>query len=70
MLVIALRQLRGSYGLVTTGGRFEADEETAHSLLQRGLVRLPQLHAAARETKVVTPPETKPGRTRKAKDAR
>ena len=38
MIVIAQRQLRGAYGLVAPGDKFDAPEDVAKVLLQRGLV--------------------------------
>ena len=63
MIVIARRQLRGSYGLVATGDRFNVAPDLAKDLLNRQLVSLPEVY----EKKVVTPPETKSSRTRKTK---
>jgi hypothetical protein len=72
MIVIALRQLKGCYGLVKTGDRFAVDPELAGNLLRRGLVALPQEPGPhpveSRETKVIVPTETKPARRHKGKN--
>ena len=55
MLVIAQRQLRGVYGLVTPGEKFDAPDDVAAVLLKRGL-------AVPYETKDIVPAE-QPART-------
>lgn len=52
MIIIPLRQLRGSHGTLVPGKEHNISDELASDLFNRGLVRLPS------ETKVVTPPST------------
>jgi hypothetical protein len=74
MLVIAQRQLRGVYGLVSTGDKFDAPDDVAKSLLHRGLateyerkdivpaeqpVKTPRAPRGPRKNKAAQPEETK-----------
>ena len=59
MHVIAMRQLRGSYGLAATGDKIEVNDEVGKDLLKRKLVSLP----ADCEKKVVKPPASKAAKT-------
>lgn len=52
MLVIPLRQLRGSHGTLVPGKEHSISDELANDLLKRGLVTLPA------ETKAVAPSST------------
>lgn len=56
--LIALSPLSGNYGVVQAGQEFEADDDTARELLQRGYVK----HAAdphvTYETQALEPQET------------
>lgn len=62
MKVIALRQLKGSYGLASAGDEIEVSNEAGEDLRKRKLVCLPEEY----EKKVVAPAEKKT-RTRKPK---
>jgi hypothetical protein len=55
MEVIALRQLRGSYGLAATGDKIKVSDEVGKDLLKRKLVCMP----ADYQKKVVKPSATK-----------
>jgi len=64
MLLIAIRQLCGDYGVVAPGARFECSPRDAESLMSRGLARLDIASAIEAaipqyETKVVAPAENK-----------
>lgn len=52
MRLIANRQLTGDYGTVPPGAYFDADEDTALSLIKRGLATQTDF---TYETKVITP---------------
>lgn len=57
MIIVAGRQLRGSYGLLVTGEVAEVDDEVAQSLIKRGLAI--ERGAIEYQTKVVSPEEAK-----------
>jgi len=52
MIVLPLRQLRGSHGTLVPGQEYSISDDLGNDLLKRGLVVLPP------ETKAVTPPAT------------
>lgn len=68
MNLIATRQLRGEYGLVSSGQRFDARPELAADLLRRGLAKQCEVKVdIPPETKQKTPPQTKQKTKQKAK---
>jgi hypothetical protein len=62
MKVIALRQLHGNYGTAATGDSINVNPDLAKSLLDRGLVCLPENY----EKKVIAPAEQKQTRVRRS----
>jgi len=52
MIVIPLRQLRGSHGTLVPGREYNISDELANDLLNRGLATMPA------EAKVITPSST------------
>jgi hypothetical protein len=66
MTIVAIRQLKGSYGLLAPGDIAEVNYELAHHLIKRGLA-YEYGAKPAYEVKVISSIETKPvtSKTRK-----
>lgn len=56
--LIALSALSGNYGVVQCGQEFEADDDTARELLQRGYVKHAADPQVTYETQALEPSET------------